>query len=42
MKLVSYEEDSSIKIGDLSGDLVIPLSNDPNIPNDMLSFLESG
>ena len=42
MKLVSYEEDSSIKIGALSGDLVIPFSNDPNIQNDMLSFLESG
>jgi 2-keto-4-pentenoate hydratase/2-oxohepta-3-ene-1,7-dioic acid hydratase in catechol pathway len=42
MKLVSYEEDSSIKIGALKGDLVIPFSNDPNIPNDMLSFLESG
>ena len=42
MKLVSYEEDSSIKIGALKGGLVIPFSNDPNIPNDMLSFLESG
>ena len=42
MKLVSYKIHDKINIGALKEDFIIPFSNDPNIPNDMLSFLEAG
>ena len=42
MKLVSYKIHDKINIGALKEDFIVPFSNDPNIPNDMLSFLEAG
>lgn len=42
MKLVSYKIHDKINIGALKEDFIVPFSNDPNIPNDMLSFLEGG
>ena len=42
MKLVSYKIHDKINIGALKEDFIVPFSNDPNIPNNMLSFLEAG
>ena len=42
MKLVSYKIHDKINIGALKEDFIVPFSNDSNIPNDMLSFLEAG
>ena len=42
MKLVSYKIHDKTNIGALKEDFIVPFSNDPNIPNDMLSFLEAG
>ena len=42
MKLVSYKIHDKINIGALKEDFIVPFSNDPNIPNDMLSFFEAG
>ena len=42
MKLVSYKIHDKINIGALKEDFIVPFSNDPNIPNDMRSFLEAG
>lgn len=42
MKLVSYKIHDKINIGALKEDFIVPFSNDPNIPNDMLFFLEAG
>ena len=42
MKLVSYKIHDKTNIGALKEDFIVPFSNDPNIPNNMLSFLEAG
>ena len=42
MKLVSYKIHDKINIGALKEDFIVPFSNDPNIPNNMLSFLKAG
>ena len=42
MKLVSYIYEKKIGIGALKKGQVIPFSNNSNIPNDMLTFIEAG
>ena len=42
MKLVSYIYEKKIGIGALKEGQVIPFSNNSNIPNDMLTFIEAG
>ena len=42
MKLVSYKIHDKINIGALKEDFIVPFSNDPTIPNNMLSFFKAG
>ncbi|MBK49421.1 MAG: hypothetical protein CL768_00060 [Chloroflexi bacterium] len=42
MKLVTFKFDNTEGIGSLKQEKVIPFNDDPSIPKDMLSFLQSG
>ena len=42
MKLVSFMKNNKISIGALDNETIIPFTNNPSIPKDMLSFLEMG
>jgi 2-keto-4-pentenoate hydratase/2-oxohepta-3-ene-1,7-dioic acid hydratase (catechol pathway) len=42
MKLISYKIDEEVQIGALRDDGVVPFSQDNDIPNNMLNFLEDG
>ena len=42
MRLVTYVSESKEKIGSIKGVDIIPFSQNPNIPKDMLLFLEGG
>ena len=41
MKLVSYINENKSQIGALRDNYIIPFSNDPNIPQDMLTFIQN-
>jgi len=42
MRLITYRNHNKIGIGSIRGDQVIPFSQIPELPKDMLSFLEAG
>ena len=42
MKLISYKLDNNKGIGSLELDEIVPFIDDPSLPTDMLSFLETG
>ena len=42
MKLVSFINENNTHIGALKDNYIIPFSSNPDIPKDMLTFLQNG